>query len=382
MKLSRRSLIGRLGASALITTAARSIADASHDLSTVAGPGDVTQSGGPIRLSQNANPYGPSRRAVDAMRQALKLADRIPKEETEELRDKIARHHRVQPDQVLLGCGSGEVLRMVANAFTGSSRSLVVAAPTYAPIVEYAARAGAGIVEVPLTKNYSHDLDMMLAQCGSTTGLVYICNPNNPTGTLTRRVEIETFLEKVPPTIGVVIDEAYHHYVEQPSEYASSVDLAATSGQVIVTRSFSKIHALAGLRIGYAISTAQTASRLDFERLEENLSVVAIAAASAALDDVAHVEESARLNADDRQEFCNQANARMLRVIDSHANFVMVNSGRQVGRVIRHFHNHNIALVPPFPPFNKHLRISLGTPAAMKAFWRVWDLMPPITMIM
>jgi histidinol-phosphate aminotransferase len=341
--------------------------------------------GWPIELNANGNAFGPSARTIAALREGLALAGRCPDAESEKLRDKIATLHRVKPDQVVLGCGSGEILRMAANAFTGRGRTLVTALPTFGLVSQYAARAGADVAAVHLASNWSHDLQGMLSRCDSTAGLVYICNPNNPTGSLTSRGDLEIFLSRLPASIHVLIDEAYHHYVEQSSDYRSFIDQPVDDGRVIVARSFSKIYGLAGARIGYAIASPRTAALLAAHALDSNVNAIAAGAAAAALDDVEHVRKSRSLNADGRQEFLNQANARMLRAIDSHANFVMMGTEHPVGSIVEqlpvdsiveHFARNGIVLARAFAPLNRYLRVSLGTAAEMREFWRIWNLMP------
>ena len=284
--------------------------------------------------------------------------------------------HGLPPDRVVLGCGSGEILRIAADTFVGSRRSLIVAQPTFELIAAYAKRAGADIVAVPLSKDFSHDLPAMLARSNAATGLVYICNPNNPTGSLTRRRDLEAFIRELPETTCVLIDEAYHHYVGESPDYASFIDRPVDDNRVIVARSFSKIYGMAGLRAGYAVATPETARRLASCRLLENINVVAARAAVAALDDQEYVRTSVTRNVDDRQEFVNQAHARMLKPIDSQTNFVMMNVERPALEVIERFRQYGILLPPPVPSFEKYIRVSLGSPAEMREFWEVWDLMP------
>ena len=229
-------------------------------------------------------------------------------------------------------------------------------------------------MSIPLTAGYAHDLDAMLSCCDSTTGLVYICNPNNPTGSLTHRRDLEAFIARLPSTTYVVIDEAYHHYVDDASDYRSFIDHPIRDQRVIVTRSFSKIHGLALHRIGYAIARPDVAARLEAHRTSEGISAIASRAARAALADTDYVRASRIRNADDRQEFFNQANARMVRWIDSQTNFVMLNVGRPAEQVVTHFKSNRILL--PEPRFDKYVRVTLGTPAEMQEFWRVWQLMP------
>jgi histidinol-phosphate aminotransferase len=311
------------------------------------------------------------------MQQAVRTAaNRYPNEATEQLRSAIAARHRVPKDHVVLACGSSEILRAAATTEWRSGGKIVAASPTFEWFAKYSQGSGTKTVRVPLTKIHRHDLDAMLASIGTDSTLVYICNPNNPTGTPTRPEDIEAFVRKMPASTRVLIDEAYHHYISPSADYASWLDRSAADPRVIVTRSFSKIHALAGLRIGYAIASPGTSRELRLHELDDNVSVVSAKAALVALNDDAHVRTSMTRNADDRQEFFNEANARMLRVIDSQTNFVMMNAGRPAAPIVEHLSKHNILVPPPFAGFERQLRVSLGTPEDMRTFWRVWDLMP------
>jgi histidinol-phosphate aminotransferase len=248
-------------------------------------------------------------------------------------------------------------------------------------------------VGVPVKRDYTHDLNGMLARIDAETRLVYICNPHNPTGRVTRRQDLEAFLRALPATTVVLMDEAYHHYVGESSDYASFIDHPFGSGdgrvaqgepfdsRVIVTRSFSKIHGLAGLRVGYAIAPVHLARVLASRTLPDGVNVVAARAAAAALDDIEQLRRSVSRNTDDRQEFLNQATARMLR-LDSVTNFVMLDTGRGAVEVVEHFRTHGILVSGPLHGFDQAIRVSLGTPAEMREFWRVWDLLLGHTMSM
>jgi histidinol-phosphate aminotransferase len=378
MAISRRHLLRRIATAAAAATAVPSLADASFG----AALGGESQSaaggvaGGLIRLNRNENACGPSAKVIAAMLEAAHtVANRYPDVESEALRNRIARFHSVPPDRVVLGCGSAEILRMAADAFLGSRRSLIVAQPTFELMGICAQRAGADIVAVPLGKDYSHDLPAMLARSAASTGLVYICNPNNPTGSLTRRRDLEAFIRELPETTSVLIDEAYHHYVGESPDYASFIDRPVDDRRVIVARSFSKIYGLAGLRAGYAVAAPETARRLASCRPLDSMNSVAARAAVAALDDQEHVQMSVCRNVDDRQEFVNQAHARMLKPIDSQTNFVMVNIERPAIDIIERFRQYGILLPPPVLSFDNYIRVSLGSPAEMREFWGVWDLM-------
>jgi histidinol-phosphate aminotransferase len=375
MVISRRMLLRRLGAGAAVAVTAPHVRVDAQGTTRDGAERDRSQAGEPIRLNRNENPYGPSGSVMAAMRDtAPAAASRYPDVEAEALRRKVAAFHRVDSEQVVLGCGSSEILRIAIDTFVGAHGKLVVAVPTFEPIVGWAERAGATVVGVPVSRDYTHDLNGMLARIDADTRLVYICNPHNPTGRVTRRQDLEAFLRKLPATMVVLMDEAYHHYVGESPDYASFIDRPVDDSRVIVTRTFSKIHGLAGLRVGYAIAQAPIARVLASHTLSHGVTVAAARAAAAALDDTGHVRTSVSRNTDDRQEFLNQATARMLRP-DSVTNFVMLDTGRHAVGVVEHFRKNGILVSGPVQGFDHNIRVSLGTAAEMRQFWRVWDLM-------
>jgi histidinol-phosphate aminotransferase len=376
MAISRRALIRQFGAGAAATVILPSVARAGDRNAGFSRSLDTGDGRGLVRLHKNENPFGPSPRVLDAIRNAtISVACRYPDRATDSLRTKIAALHHVDSNRIVLGCGSDDLLRRVM-AVLGSGRTVIAAQPTYQRVIDYAGRAGADVALIPIRSDYSHDLDRMLSHARAAATVVYICNPNNPTGSLTRRRDLEAFIAALPATTHVIIDEAYHHYAGASSDYASFLDSPLDDRRIIVTRSFSTVHGLAGLRVGYAVADPATAARLDTDD-GNSVSSVAALAAIAALDDTDHVPASLKRNADDRQEFCNQSNARMLRTIDSHANFVLLNTGHSAPDMIEHFLKHDVLVAGPFHPFDKHIRVSLGTPAEMREFWRVFDLLPP-----
>ena len=373
MRISRRDLLRRLGRGAVAGTAL-SLVDTAHAEMVAAPP--MHRHDGPIRLNMNENAYGASDRATAALRIGLGEVHRYPDSE-QMLVAMIAYLHRVAPEQVVLGCGARGILRTAAAAFLGPGKKLVLASPTFDAIARYARAIGADVASVSLDARHAHDLERMLARADASTGLVYICNPNNPTGSLTRRADLEAFIRRVPATTRVLIDEAYHDYVGESSAYASFIDRPVDDDRVIVMRTFSKIYGLAGLRLGYAIAHTTVARELASRQPAMEVNALALAAGMAAIGDRQHVRRSLQRNANDRQEFYNQANTRMLRVIDSHTNFFMMKTGRPAAAVIDHLHKHDILVGPPVPTMARHIRVSLGIPAEMREFWRIWDTMAP-----
>lgn len=374
MSITRRSLLGRLGVGAAAVAAGPALADAAF--ASVLAP-SARSTGGMLRLHRNENGYGPSPRVMRALQEAsAATVQRYPEVEAEALRRTLATLHGVTTDHLVLGCGSTDLLRMAAGAFLGPRTNIVTALPTFDAISRFAEQRGARVAALPLTEQHAHDLDSMLGAVDASTRLVYICNPNNPTGTLTRRQDLEHFLRKLPSDVFVVIDEAYHHYVDPTAEYASFVDRPIGDPRVIVTRSFSKLFGLAGVRLGYAVAAPATARLLSACAIPDSVSALASSAAASAIDDAEHIEMTVQRNANERQEFFNQANARMLRVIDSQANFVMLNTTRPGVEIVEHFKTNHILVAGPFPRYETYIRVSLGTSAEIAEFWRVWDQLP------
>ena len=375
MPVSRRKLLGQIGVGAIVGAAAPALRGFAR-----VGGGDgprVATAEDPVLLYRNENPYGPSEKVLALLRESAESGNRYPRTEYDTLCAKLAAMHRVKPEQIVLACGSGEILAMAALAYLKPGRKLVQAVPTFPSLGKLAQAAGVEVASVPLNKRYEHDLGGMLDAARTSTGLVYIVNPNNPTGTLTPRSDIEAFIRKLPADVTVLIDEAYHHFVTPNTAYESFLERHFDDPRIIVSRTFSKIYGLAGMRIGYAVATAETAKRLPAGFPSWSVSVVSARAASAALDDVEYVKLGIKRNTDDRQEFMNQVNARMLRAIDSQANFAMVNPMRPPDEVIEHLKKNHILIGPKYPVLDKYIRVSFGTPEEMQVFWQAWDLMAP-----
>jgi len=373
MAISRRALFRQLGAGTAAALGLPSLAQAAGFERSL----ETGERGGLIRLDRNENPFGPSPRVLSAIRDAASdSTGRYPDAARASLRTALAALHGVYVDQVVLGAGSDEVLGMTLSALA-ANRTVVAATPTYDRLLARARTVAARTLAVPVRFGGSYDLEGMASRVDAATGLVYICNPNSPTGSVMARRELEAFIRRLPDTTHVLIDEAYHHYVGASSDYVSFLDVPMNDRRIIVTRSFSTVHGLAGLRVGYGIAQPGVAALIQSAGSPNTLSAPAATAAIAALRDPDHVRAAITRNADDRQEFYNQANARMLRTIDSHTNFVLLNTGHRAIDMVAHFRKNGVLVAGPFDGFDTHIRVSLGTPAEMREFWRVWDLLPP-----
>jgi len=375
MRIDRRDLLQHLGVALTGTGLFPALEEFSKfSPRSVAGPPGAAK---PIRLNRNESPYGPCEKANEAMRNTIADANRYPGEELEDLRAAISTLNDLKPEQVTLGCGSRDLMRIAAETFLGLGKSLVMATPTFDAIGGYARASGTEIRAVPLTKRYTHDLDAMIRRTDASTGLIYICNPNNPTSGLTPKDELESFFARVPRGVSVLIDEAYHDFVPPTSAYTTWVRRAASDSRLIVTRTLSKVYGMAGLRVGYAVASSEMSKRLAQRRLAMGVNIVAARAAYAALEDQAYIKKIASRVADDRQEFYNQAYARMLRSLDSVTSFVMLKSTRPGKEVAEQLKEKGILVASGYPGFDDYIRVSLGLPQDMTEFWRAWDAFMP-----
>jgi histidinol-phosphate aminotransferase len=372
MPATRRKFFRTLATGAAAAAALPSLPDLAF--SELLPSSRAAEPAGLIILSRNENAYGPSQKVIACMQQSLQFANRYPDSAVAALRDRILQSHSIKPNQFVLACGSGEILNTSAAAFLPPGKKLITGLPTFEAIGRYAKTLGAEVIEVPLARDYSHDLAAMLARADASTGLVYVCNPNNPTGSLTPRRDLENFVRQLPPTTTVLIDEAYHHFVGANPDYISFLEQPMNDDRVIVARTFSKVYGLAGMRIGYAVGAPEKIQALTARRLAEGLNAVGARAALVAWDDADYVKFSANRNADDRQEFFIQAKARKIEVIPSSTNFAMLQTNRHATDVIEYFHKNNVAIARLFPSMNTFVRVSFGKPEEMKEFWRVWDL--------
>jgi histidinol-phosphate aminotransferase len=318
---------------------------------------------GAVRLSANENPYGPSASAMQAMTDALHEAPRYPDDLAEALAADLARFHAVSPDEILLGDGSSDNLRLVAAAYaSGPNKKLVVADPTFEAIVHYAANSGANVVKVPLDAGFAHDLDKM-----RDADVVYICNPNNPTATITPKERIRAFLAAVPATTIVLVDEAYHHYVNSGA-YESVIPLVKTQPNLIVARTFSKIYAMAGVRCGYCVAQKSVIDKLGATQQWDAMNVVALAGARASIADSQHVIAGRRHNDETKQWLAAQMKGLGYEMLPSEANFVMIDVRRDVKPLIGAIREHGVHVGRLFPAMPHHLRVTIGRPEEMAKF--------------
>ena len=386
--ISRRRFAHLVGAGAAYAVAQRATLPGMslHAAESTLNPKPIS---GALRLNSNENPYGPSPLALKAMTDAFSLAWRYPDEHADALVEQLAKVNGVRRDQIVLGDGSGEILKMCAAAFTGPMSSdnravplskptrggaltftpgrgkLIVADPTFEAILNHARVSRADVVKIPLTGSFSHDLSKMGA--AAAEGLIYICNPNNPTASITPKNEVREFINQVPRATMILVDEAYFHYADSP-DYESAIPMIGSHPNLIVARTFSKIYGMAGLRCGYCIAQPETIQRLRPHQTWDSVNIMALAAANASLNDADHISNGRRLNAETRKFVIAEMDAMGYRHIPSQANFMMIDMKRPVRPVIDALNQRGVQVGRPFPSLPNHMRVTIGKQGEMETF--------------
>ena len=321
---------------------------------------------GLIRLRSNENPYGPSVLARNAMSDSINVSNRYNWELLDELIGKIAQKHNLTDQNILLGAGSSEILNLVALYCSKKTGNLIIAETTFDYWTVTAENAGLKKIAIPLTADKKHDLSAMLNAIDADTRLVYICNPNNPTGTLCASEALLNFIKEATKRTKVLVDEAYLDYTDQPS----LANLVTENKNLIIAKTFSKIYGLAGARIGYAIAHPETItemSQLHFSA-SGSVSVLSASAALASLKDYKFVAETILLNAEARKYTIEQLEKIKIRCIPSHTNFVYFSLENYNKDFFEQLKKNNILGTKIYEEKGKWSRITIGTMKEMKEF--------------
>ena len=313
-----------------------------------------------IKLASNENPLGPSRLAVAAMRKALSQVNLYPDGSAFYLKQKLAEKLGLTPGHLILGNGSNEILELLGHALLSPQAEVVVSQYCFAVYPIVTALFGATLVEVP-ARQYGHDLEAMLAAITPNTRIVFVANPNNPTGTAVSGPALAEFLNRVPPSALVALDEAYVEFLENPLDLIQEIRTGAKPN-LILMRTFSKIYGLAGLRLGYGIGNPEFITELEKVRQPFNVNAIAQAAALAALDDADHAEKTRRITQRGLKLYARTFTKMGLEFIPSSANFILVKVGdgqqvfndlQKLGIIVRPMASYRLA---------EWVRISAGTP--------------------
>ncbi len=373
MTISRRSFFGALGAGTAGVMVAPLITWRGHETLVAQSAGSrradrlLSSRPGVIRIDSNENPNGPGEKVYETIRRHLGESNRYPVRSEDDLSAAIAKTHGIQPENVILGSGSGELLRASVSAFTSPSRALVAPDPTFEACASWAKFIGAPIIAPKVDDSLRLNLDAM-ADMGKGAGLVYCCNPNNPTATVHSAADVRAYVEQVgrsSPETTILIDEAYHEYVDDLA-YATAIPLALANPRVVVTRTFSKVFGMAGLRVGYAVGQPTTLAKMSAWLLGSNVSQLTLVAAAGAVADTQHIALEQRRNRITRaytRAFFEKAGYQ---VAKSDANFMMADIRRDAKQFKTDALKHNVAVGRQFPVLPNWVRVSVGTMPEMK----------------
>lgn len=320
-----------------------------------------------VKLASNENPLGLSEKVRTALQGELSDLIRYPDANGFYLKSKLAELHQVGSDQITLGNGSNDVLEILARTFVSAEHEVVFSQHAFVvyPLVTQA--IGAKGVSVP-AKDYGHDLDAMATAINERTKMVFIANPNNPTGTFLSTAEIKAFLDKVPEHVIVVLDEAYYEYVPE-ADRAPSVEWLQHYPNLVVSRTFSKAYGLAGLRAGYTVSSADIANLLNRIRQPFNVNSLSLKAAEVVLDDHDYLQRAIEVNAQGMQQLVEFCRSEGFNFIPSHGNFLTIEVGANAADIYQRL-LHEGVIVRPVAGYElpNHLRVSIGLPEENQAF--------------
>ncbi len=317
-----------------------------------------------IKLASNESPLGPSPLAIKALRTGLKDLNRYPDGSCHFLRKALSERLEIKPDEILIGNGSNEIIELAVRTFLCPGDEAIMAHPSFVVYSMIVQASGGKNIIVPL-KNWAHDLETMASKITENTKIIFIANPNNPTGTINTKTEMASFMEKVPEGVLVVVDEAYFEYVSSP-DYADSIKYFRQGKDILLLRTFSKIHGLAGLRIGYGISKDSIITEMNRVRQPFNINSPAQKAALASLNDRGHIERAIKINERGKKYLYKQLKVMKIKFIPTETNFIYIilvdsnaallyNDLLKQGIIVRPMGQHAIRITIGLPKENKKL---------------------------
>jgi histidinol-phosphate aminotransferase len=320
----------------------------------------------PIRLSSNENPYGPSEKVRQAILDHFDIACRYPYQYGDELVNLLAQKEGVTPEHIVLTGGSTEALRITGLTFAANGGEIIAGQPTFLAMMDFAEKWGASINWVPVNEKLEYDLQEIEKRVSDKTKLVFLCNPNNPTGTIVPKNNLVDFCRSVSSKTIVFSDEAYYDFIDD-SDYPSMLSLVKEDRNVIVSRTFSKVYGLAGLRIGYLIAKPEIAQKIK-ANIVAFTNVAAIVAARTAMEDTEFYNFSLQQIKGGKQLIYNHLDELNLEYVPSQTNFVFFKSGKDINWLNQQFKAQGMLVGRPFPPFTDWCRISIGTPEEVLLF--------------
>ena len=327
-----------------------------------------------IKLSSNENPYGPSQKVLKAITESFENACRYPYEYMSELQKKLAKKHGVEPESIIITGGSTEALKLSGLAVANQSGEVIAGQPTFLALADYAKSWGATVKWIPVDSNKGYDLKSIEQNISNKTKMIFLCNPNNPTGTLLDKNDLVEFCQKVSKKTVIFSDEAYYDYIED-TEYPSMDYLVRKNQDVIVSKTFSKVYGLAGLRIGYLVIRPELADRLfgkytpyGREKIVAQTNVLAVAAATEALKDEEFYNFSLNKAKEEKSKIYKLLDYLNLKYVKSSTNFIFFESKKHIDELGAQMLDKEVIIGRPFPPFYDWCRISTGTSEEVDKF--------------
>jgi histidinol-phosphate aminotransferase len=368
--ITRRGFAARIGAAVAVGRMLPEMAYAQRAMIQGNLPKDM------VWLNANENPLGPPKLSLAAMADVLPASGRYHYQEVRDFYAALARSEDLQAENVLVGSGSSEMLHAAVDAFTAPDRPLIVMHPTYEGPPEVARAMHRQVVQVPLLPDYSADVRKLAEAAGKAHGgLIYMCNPNNPTASITPKTEVAWLVENLPAETVLLIDEAYIHFGES-EKLETALPYVRQAKNVVVARTFSKIYGMAGVRAGFVCARPDLIGRMQPFR-NNVISIIAMRGVLAALAESGTlIPERRAINARVRREMCAWLRERKVPYIDTQANFMMIDVGRNAREFITKMPPMGVAVGRPFPPLDNMLRVTIGTEPEMQkfrdVFWRVY----------
>ncbi len=335
----------------------------------------LPQAGGNrIRLNSNENPLGLPQSARRALIDGLSDANRYPFESQQRLHRSLARGLSIAPESLFIGNGSAEVIYLFLQAFHETGGSVLTARPTFEVLAYFAETRGLQVRRLDLASDFSHPISRMeeIVSKSDRPTLAYVCNPNNPTGSLTSCQEVQAWLKRAPESLWLLIDEAYYEYVRDPS-YFGMISEAIRRPNTLVVRTFSKIYAMAGLRLGYGAGHPETIKRLGQLATDMNVNHAALCAGAACFGQRTYLDRSFRANQESKSILEQKLSQLEIEYLPSHTNFVMHRIKGGIERYIQRMSSHGISVGRRFPPMESHCRVSLGNSEEMRRYAQTLD---------
>lgn len=322
-----------------------------------------------VKLASNENPLGPSSKAIEAIKNEAAQVHIYPDGAALDLREKLAKKHGIHMNQVLIGSGGEQILKLIAHTFIDEGDEVIFGAPSFALYDIVSSHIGAKCISLPLTEDFKHDLKAFEAHLNDRTKVVYICNPNNPTGNIMPKEELLDFIAKLPDHIVLMLDEAYFEYASHDPAYLNGLDVLKDRPNTIILRTFSKVAGLAGLRVGYCFSSPEIITEMGKIKGVFNANRIGQVAAIASLDDEDHITKTVALNLESLNLMKAFFKNHGMDYVESHANFIFVDIKQSSRQAHIELQKRGVIIRPGFLwGYENYIRVSSGTIEQTKIF--------------